>query len=256
MKYLLQLLFPLTFFLIISLTAHQANAMAIGDGAFSPAAGFESFEGLIISKNVEITSIYAPYYFVPGVNSPYTFASGVTMTAPIPNANAADVILVGDFNLGSATWGLGDANVLSSSDVPFGNAYLGDQTTNSFIELELPSDMLRVGIYATNTVITGAISSSIQMDVYDSSKNFLESLVLPGVNVANWGTNFLGIENAGGIRYIHLSGATSIVLTPDVNVPIYDGLRFEAAPVPEPSTLFLVGAGLAGIGLLRRRFTN
>jgi len=30
----------------------------------------------------------------------------------------------------------------------------------------------------------------------------------------------------------------------------------EAAPVPEPSTFFLMGAGLLGVGLLRKRFTR
>jgi hypothetical protein len=42
-----------------------------------------------------------------------------------------------------------------------------------------------------------------------------------------------------------------------------DGIGFGAvswgpssASVPEPSTILLLGAGLAGVGLLRRRFKN
>lgn len=33
-------------------------------------------------------------------------------------------------------------------------------------------------------------------------------------------------------------------------------IEYDANPVPEPSTILLLGAGLAGVGLLRRRFKN
>jgi len=53
-------------------------------------------------------------------------------------------------------------------------------------------------------------------------------------------------------------GSHSIAIR-DIKIPrgYADGtVAFRASAVPEPSTLFLLGAGLAGVGLLRRRFKN
>jgi hypothetical protein len=52
-----------------------------------------------------------------------------------------------------------------------------------------------------------------------------------------------------GIKYVVLTETGS-------SVGLLDNLSFDTCtgqPVPEPSTIFLLGAGLAGIGLLRRR---
>ncbi len=66
---------------------------------------------------------YVDRYLIPGVSSPFTFASGVTLTAPIPNSNSG--ALVGDFSIRSADWGVLSNSVVSSSDVSDGTAYLG-----------------------------------------------------------------------------------------------------------------------------------
>jgi hypothetical protein len=85
----------------------SALAFPIGPGAFSGGETIESFEGLSPGPNIPSSSSYGPAYLVPGNLAPYTFSSGVTLTAPIPNGNDGNVILIGDFALGFATWGLG-----------------------------------------------------------------------------------------------------------------------------------------------------
>ena len=58
--------------------------------------------------------------------------------------------------------------------------------------------------------------------------------------------------NFGGFAY---SASAPLVFpgTPESNGDSYFGPNFETSPVPEPSTLLLVGAGLGGIVLLRKR---
>ena len=227
-------------------TAPVAMAIPVGIGAFGPGTTVESFEGLAaaIGPNLAVNS----NYFEPGVTDPYTFASGVTLTDPIPNPGvfSAEGILIGDFAYAAyVTFGLtGNGFIGSAADVPFGSAYLGLNGTAAAvgpIEFTFASDMLRVGAYVTGT------PGNITLTAYDQFGGLLESTSLATINVALWGNNFIGLENVAGIRSIEFSGADYAVL---------DGLSFEAA-VPEPSTLLLLGSGiigLGGLGFVRRRF--
>ena len=221
-------------------TAPVAMAIPVGIGAFGPGTTVESFEGLAaaIGPNLTVNGSY----FEPGVLSPYTFASGVTLTDPIPNPGVGTGVLVGDFAYSaSATFGLlGNGWIASAANVPFGSAYLGldDPAASGPIGFSFASDMLRVGAY-----VTGG-PGNITLTAYDQFGGLLESTSLATVNVALWGNNFIGLENVAGIRSIEFSGADFAVL---------DGLSFEAA-VPEPSTLLLLGSGLIGLGFVRRRF--
>ncbi len=85
--------------------------------------------------------------------------------------------------------------------------------------------------------------------------NFLGSLL-------NDTSNPLTIEGLWGLRFGNGGpGFNSDFLYFTAGIPgdgnVEDhGLFGSIQPVPEPSTLLLVGAGLAGVGLLRRRFKN
>lgn len=220
-----------------------ARAIQVGPGAFSGQATIESFEGLSAGPNIPASTPYGPGYLVPGNTAPFTFASGVTYNAPVPNSNDGFSILIGDYALGDPDWNLALNGVIdTSADVPSGSAYMGDCCPEGTpITFTFPSDMLRVGIYATD-----GQSVTITMSAFDSGGGFLESVSVDSVPVSEWGSNFLGIQNAAGIRTITL---TSTSANPR-RATVYDDLTFEA--VPEPSTL---AAGIAGILVLlvRRR---
>jgi PEP-CTERM motif len=222
-------------------TTGAAQAFQINSSAFGSGAVVESFEGLSVGPNV----IGNPFlgYLYPGVNSPFTFASGVTLTGPIPNSLSG--VLVGDFSLGVAFFSL-DSNgfIGSASNVPDGTAYLGsiNLSNQGSIEFTFASDILRVGGFVTDTLGSFPGNNIITLSAFDALNNLLETVSISGVNVSNWGSNFLGLENSGGIRKITINGDFTVL----------DKLTFEAAatqPVPEPaSVLGLVALGVLGVG--------
>lgn len=94
----------------------------------------------------------------------------------------------------------------------------------------------------------GASDSSWTLRAYGSDNNLLESFTLPVTGSSNDG-EFYGLSDAG---------IASATLTTDgygdwVFVDNFTYAGDGSASVPEPSTLLLLGAGLAGVGFLRRR---
>ena len=230
--------------------AHPAGAVSIGPSAFGPGAVVESFEGLSPGPGL----IYGPNsrpsfdagYLVPV--TPFTFATGATLSDPAPNLSATQTALIGNPAVGFAQFGLSGNGVVGfSAQVPFGTAYLAFENPSqngglSSITISFATPVLRVGAYfVTVDRLIDPNDGSVTLVALDALGSSLESVVLTTGTVEEWATSFAGIERSEGIHALRVEGPPTVI----------DGLTFEA--IPEPGTLVLLGTGLA---LLAARRSN
>jgi hypothetical protein len=225
------------------MTGGAAQAVQIGASSFRSGAVVESFEGLSPGSNVGL--FWNGYgYLIPGVNTPFTFASGATLV----NTNQSTI--VGDWSIGYSGFGLNNNGLVNNSNVPDATAYLGFNSNSSqgSIEFTFASDLLRVGGFVTGAKASYPGNNIISLSAFDGSGNLLETVTKSGVDVSNWASNFLGLQNTGGIRKITFTGDYTVL----------DKLTFETAasqPVPEPASILglLTLGGLGAKAKLKRK---
>jgi len=214
------------------------SATPIAPGAFGAGTTVESFEGLVPGANIALG--LGASLLEPGAVSTFDFGTGVQLTSPIPNPGYENGgAFVHDFTLGTDiqnNWGATGV-VNDATDVPFDNAYLGAfHPSGGTVSIALQFDVLqqRVGAY-----VTGLAGTNVQLSVYDAGGALLESLTLGTVNLSLWSTNFVGLEQLGGIR-------TAVFTGQDFGL---DGLSFDTSllAVPEPDTRSALALGLAGL---------
>lgn len=106
-----------------------------------------------------------------------------------------------------------------------------------------------VGVGATVPFVTTA-STLLQSDAIDSPGANLGLYEAPGGGLFNVGISALsGLSVTGGNGNTVITQATTAGLTASVTYTYDDG----TVASPEPASMAILGAGLAGIGLLRRR---
>ena len=222
---------------LAALAAAPASAIPIGAAGFGAAKIVESFEGLTAGSNITIG--LGASLLQPGTVSAFAFASGVVLISPVPNPGVfSKGAFVHNFALATDVtnnWG-SNGNVASAANVPMGSAYLGAfaNSGNTSFTLSFATPQDRVGAY-----VTGVSGSSVTMRAYDASGTLLETVNAATVLVANWGTNFIGIQQPDRISRV-------VFTAPDFGI---DGLTFEndLLLVPEPSTLTTLALGLFGL---------
>jgi len=225
-------------FAVFAFSGHL-NAAIIDASAFTGDYGFESFEGLQVGDNISAFAFY-PGSLHPGIDGPYTFDSGITLTNPIPNSTGNSLVGVKEFLLGPEGFGLGfNGYIGDAGDVPFGSAFFyKNNQSDEATEFTFPNDVMLAGAY-----VSALHDEIITFSVFDVNDVLLETASIPSVGVADWGSNFIGIQHEG-IRTIQISGAYSVI----------DGISFSPATLPIPSAFFLLCSAFLGlVGLERKR---
>jgi hypothetical protein len=240
-------------FTVAAMQPKPAQAVQISQDNFGSGAIVESFEGLSPGLNLTLQGNDVGL-LNPGVIEPFTFESGVTLTGSVIG------VLIGDWSIGRAYFGLGENGFVdSAADVPDGSAYLAINF-GSVVEFTFPSDILRVGGLVTSSALNaGDLGSPINLSAFDEFGTLLETVTIPNVNVSDWGSNFLGLENAAGIRRVTFSPTPTNV----GSYLVLDRLTFEpisspSIAVPEPTSGLgvLVCAVLGASSMLKRRQVN
>jgi hypothetical protein len=239
-------------FTVGAMQPKPAQAVQISLDNFGSGAIVESFEGLSPGPNLSLQGNDVGL-LNPGIIEPFTFESGVTLTGSVIG------VLIGDWSIGPAFFGLGNnRDVASAADVPDGSAYLAINF-GSVVEFTFPSDIVRVGGLVTSAVETSAGSNPINLSAFDEFGTLLETVTIPSVNVSDWSSNFLGLENTAGIRRVIFSPTPTSI----GSFMVLDRLTFEpisspSVAVPEPTSGLgvLLCAVLGASSMLKRRQLN
>jgi len=99
-------------------------------------------------------------------------------------------------------------------------------------------------------------SQDIYLDVYNTSNILVDSYFYSGSGTSSGTTTLAGSDIA--MMSFHDSGGQVGISTLSYDYDGFtDGQNDDTAPVPEPSTILLMGAGLLGlVGYNRKRFSN
>ena len=221
-----------------------AYAVQASQDDFGAEAVMESFEGL--SARADIPRFTQPgprgipmdtAWFQLSTGDPVAFDSGVTMVWRIGLSDTMGAALVGDFSVGPATPSMVpvipngtrkpiDESVTAASDLPDGYAYMTVNGVGELggVEFAFSSDMFRVGACVTSDYPYDDDNPGwVTLVVYDANDVVIESQQIDVVDIAEWGSNFLGVE-AEGIRKVRFVG----------DFLLLDKLMFE--PMPEIDT--------------------
>jgi hypothetical protein len=165
---------------------------------------------------------------------------GTTPTLAPVNGTTWSGVLINDTSGALIDSGPGNTNNITVADVQ-------GATSGESLQLTFSTNESLFGFgYAINN--TGPVANATTISLFDPSDLSLGSLSYSADSDPTFSGGFAGIQSDAPF-------ASAVVTFGGADSFAFDNVRFEAASVPEPATLALFGAGLAGLGALRRRRT-
>jgi hypothetical protein len=214
-------------------SVHWAQADVITLSAFSNPT-VETFENILgISVPVDFQAFGHP-------PTGFRFPSGLTLVAPNPNPPRG--LVIGDFRVGRAIYGLGNGGEISSpADLHSGTAYASADGDAGTFRFAFNTPVNLVGVFVSPfRDQPGEAQAPITLSIFDTSGNTIESDLFPSIPPPPLrGGNFIGVGSDVPLGSFEISSPTPFF--------VFDDVTFEGTAVPEPPGLILVSIGTFGL---------
>jgi PEP-CTERM motif len=220
---------PTLSFGLVLITSNPAEVAQFQTGA--TVENFDDLAALTITSYDDGQTVPAANQFssrdLATFTSPFFNSGGATFTDPVSNPGTP----IGIFDPDGAIAG----EVVSPNNVAGPLAVGSDEAfNNGFMEVIFPADVIRVGFWITQ-------GSNIQLILKDSNNSNLST---GDFSVTGNAGQFIGIQrDSADVRGVTIGFAHAFTI---------DDFTYSSAPIPEPSSVVLIGMGLTALVGRRR----